>query len=149
MPAGSCLCGAVAFEIDGSLTPIQFCHAKRCQKSTGSAFAPEVAAREDQFRWVRGAEQLRSFEAPLLHEPPPFRRTFCSHCGSPMPVVREGTGWVVLLAGVLDDPSGTQPFRRIFVEHAPDWYSVESDDGLQHHLGRPPASERLPRRPPR
>ena len=42
MIRGSCLCGAVAFEVDGRVTPIQLCHAHRCQKSTGSAFSPEL-----------------------------------------------------------------------------------------------------------
>jgi hypothetical protein len=42
----SCLCGGVAFEIDGRLTPIQLCHARRCQKFTGSAFPPEMAAKK-------------------------------------------------------------------------------------------------------
>jgi len=56
---GSCLCGAVAFEIAGRVTPIQLCHARRCQKSTGSAFSAEVAARADRFRWLRGAENIQ------------------------------------------------------------------------------------------
>ena len=46
MVRGSCLCGGVAFEIDGRLTPIQLCHARRCQKFTGSAFPPEMAAKK-------------------------------------------------------------------------------------------------------
>ncbi len=45
MIRGSCLCSAVAFEIDGRVTPIQLCYAQRCQKSTGSAFSPELCAR--------------------------------------------------------------------------------------------------------
>ena len=40
MIRGSCLCGAVAFEIDGRVTPIQLCHARRCQK-----FNPQPGAK--------------------------------------------------------------------------------------------------------
>ena len=108
MIRGSCLCGGVAFEIEGRLSPIQCCHATRCRKSTGAAFAPEVATRKRSFRWVRGEELVTLYEAPLLREPPPFRKAFCSVCGSPLPVVEQDNDFVAFLAGVLDgDPETT------------------------------------------
>lgn len=58
MVRGSCLCGQVRFEIDGTLSPMQYCHATRCRKASGSAFAAEVAVNAAQFRWVRGADAI-------------------------------------------------------------------------------------------
>jgi len=142
---GSCLCGAVAFEIDGRVTPVQYCHAARCQKATGSAFAPELAARAERFRWVRGAEAIVCYEAPLLREPPPFRRSFCGRCGSPLPVHQPETGFVILLAGVLDDDPGVRPFRHIFCAQAPAWHPAPEDE-LPHFELRPPPEGRLPRK---
>ena len=75
--SGSCLCGGVRFEIDGILTPIQYCHATRCRKASGSAFAAEAAARASDLRWTRGADLVSVFEAPLLREPPAYRHAFC------------------------------------------------------------------------
>jgi ADP-ribosyl-[dinitrogen reductase] hydrolase len=144
MTRGSCLCGAVGFEIEGRLTPIQYCHAARCQKATGSAFAPELAGLRARFRWVRGEELLTRYEAPLLREPPPYRRSFCRVCGSPMPVMLEGTDFVLMLAGVLDDDPVSRPFRHIFVSHGPAWHATHDD--LPKHPERPPEAERLPRR---
>lgn len=141
MPTGSCLCGGVRFEIRGRLTPIQLCHARRCQKSTGSAFAPEVAARASRFRWLQGEDLLSVYEAPLLREPPPFRRVFCRNCGSPMPVLRAGWPYVVLLAGVLDDDPETRPFRHIFLGQKAPWFEPGGD--LPRFEGRPPGAERL------
>jgi hypothetical protein len=141
---GSCLCGAVAFEIDGRVTPIQLCHARRCQKFTGSAFSPELACREERFRWVRGADNVTSYEAPLLREPPPLRRAFCRTCGSPVPVHQPETGSMLLLAGVLDDDPGTRPFGHIFTSHGPAWW--ETTDALPKHPERPPPEQRLRRR---
>ena len=141
MLRGSCLCGGVRFEIHGKLTPIQICHARRCQKTTGSAFAPEVAAKADVFRWVAGEELVSTYEAPLLREPPPLRRAFCRVCGSPVPVVREGHDWVVLMAGILDDDPGSRPFRHIFLAQRARWF--EAHDELPGFDGRPPAAERL------
>jgi hypothetical protein len=143
---GSCLCGAVAFEVDGSLTPIQLCHARRCRKATGAAFAPEVAARRGSFRWVRGEELLTSYEAPILHEPPPYRHAFCRVCGSPMPVLLDGTDFVVLMAGVLDESGDAQPFRHIFVGQKAAWHTPSDD--LPKFSEHAPPGARLPRRAP-
>ncbi len=141
MLAGSCLCGSVAFAIEGRLTPIQLCHAKRCQKFTGSAFSPELAAKKSRFRWIRGDDLLTLYEAPLLREPPPLRRAFCRVCGSPMPVPLEGTDYVVLLAGVLDDDPGTEPFRHIFVGQRASWDEIT--DGLPQFSEQPPADQQI------
>jgi hypothetical protein len=141
---GSCLCGAVAFEIDGRVTPIQLCHARRCQKFTGSAFSPELAARAERFRFVRGEDNVTHYEAPLLRDPPPLRRSFCKTCGSPLPSLQPETGFVHLLAGVLDDDPGARPLSHIFTSHAPAWDAVPDD--LPKHPERPPPEQRLRRR---
>lgn len=144
MVRGSCLCGQVRFEIDGTLSPMQYCHATRCRKASGSAFAAEVAVNAAQFRWVRGADAITVYEAPLLREPPPYRRAFCSTCGSPLPVAVEGTDFLVLNAGVLDDDPGTRPFRHIFVGQNPAWHAIT--DALPQFNEHAPAGQRLPRR---
>ena len=146
MIRGSCLCGGVAFEIDGKLTPIQLCHATRCRKVTGSAFAPELAAKKSAFRWLRGQELISTYEAPILHEPPAYRSSFCRVCGSPMPELLEGTDFVVILAGVLDDTADARPFRHVFVSQNPPWHAIA--DALPQVAEHVPQSQRLPRREP-
>ena len=37
MLTGSCLCGAVRFEVEGDATELYQCHCSLCRKSTGSA----------------------------------------------------------------------------------------------------------------
>ncbi len=133
---GSCLCGAVAFEVRGELTPIQLCHATRCRKATGGAFAPELLVADADLHWLKGREAVRVYEAPLLEEPPAYRRAFCAHCGSPLPQAIEGTGFTGLLAGVLDDDPGTRPFRHAFTDHQAAW--LDTVDALPRFGGRPP-----------
>jgi len=145
MATGSCLCGAVAFAIDGRLTPIQLCHARRCQKFTGSAFSPELSARRSKLRWLRGEELITVYEAPILHEPPPLRRAFCRICGSPLPVPLEGSEYIVLLAGVLDEDPGTRPFRHIFVSQAAPWDTIS--DQLTRFDEQPPLDQQIRRSP--
>jgi hypothetical protein len=127
MVTGTCLCGGVVFAIDGVLSPMQYCHATRCRKASGSAFAAELVALASTFRWVRGEDFVTTYEAPLLREPPPYRRSFCRVCGSPLPVALEGTDFVVLHAGVLDGEPETRPFRHIFVAQQAPWHMITDD----------------------
>jgi ADP-ribosyl-[dinitrogen reductase] hydrolase len=90
---------------------------------------------------MRGEELITVYEAPLLREPPALRRAFCRVCGSPLPVPLEGTDYVVLLAGVLDDDPGTRPFRHIFMGQDAPWNST--GDELPRFEGRPPADQRI------
>ncbi len=141
MIRGSCLCGAVAFEVEGDLTPIQLCHARRCRKATGAAAAPELLLRTIGLRWIRGTDLVHVYEAPLLKEPPAYRRAFCTTCGSPLPVEIQGTGSTLLNPGVLDDDPGTREFRHAFVEQKATWHEIT--DELPAFEGRPPRPEGL------
>jgi hypothetical protein len=127
MVRGSCLCGGVTFEIDGMVSPMQYCHATRCRKATGSAFAAELAARAADLRWTSGEDLVTVYEAPLLRQPPPYRHAFCRICGSPLPVVLEGTDFAVLPAGILDGEPETRPFQHIFVGQNAPWHTITDD----------------------
>lgn len=142
MVRGSCLCGGASFEINGRLTPIQCCHATRCRKATGSAFAPEIAALTSHFRWIRGADLVAVYEAPLLKTPPAYRRGFCRICGSPLPIVDPEAPFVVFNAGVLDDDPEARPFRHVFVGSKAPWFDIR--DELPQFTEHVPADQRLP-----
>lgn len=141
MIRGSCLCGKVEFSIEGEPTPIQLCHATRCRKATGSAMSAELLAPASGLVWVRGQERIRVFEAPLLEAPPVYRRAFCETCGSPMPVEIDGTGFVIVNPGVLDDDPGTREFRHAFVAQKAPWHEITDD--LPSFDARPPGPEKL------
>ena len=51
---GSCLCGALRFEITKPAGPFELCHCTRCRKVTGSAFFAGLYVRADDFRLVQG-----------------------------------------------------------------------------------------------
>lgn len=134
--AGGCLCGGVRFTLAGELTPIQLCHATRCRKATGGACAPELLAPAAGLRFLAGEDLLRSYEAPLLEEPPAYRRVFCRRCGSLVPSAIEGTPFVAVVAGSLDGDPGVRPFRHAFAAQKAPWY--EPADGRPVFAHRPP-----------
>ncbi len=46
----SCLCGAVAFEVEGPFERFLNCHCSRCRKATGTAHSCEVIVPASAFR---------------------------------------------------------------------------------------------------
>ena len=119
---GSCLCGEVAFEFSGPALDFAFDHCSRCRKATGSAFASELLVASDSFRWLRGRDSTRVYEAPIVRSPPAYARWFCASCGGPVP--REVAGKVLIPAGLLDVDPGVRPMRHIFVQAKACWFEI-------------------------
>ena len=142
MIEGSCLCGAVRFAIDGRVSPLQYCHCRRCQKASGGAFVAAVAARSEHFRWLAGEDLVEVFALPVRDEPPPYRTAFCRQCGSPVPIVDRERPFAIIQAGALDGQPEITPFRHIFVSLNPPWYEIRDEiPQFPHHV---PPDQRLP-----
>ncbi len=127
MITGSCLCGGVRFELKRSVGPFELCHCRRCRKASGSAFAAGLGVKAEDFRLLQGAELIRTYEAPILEAPPPYRVSFCDRCGSPVPNPEPGASWFEVPAGLLDGDPGAQPDRHIFVELKAPWFEIADE----------------------
>lgn len=121
MHKGSCLCGAVTFEIACDLPPPDACHCTQCRKQSGHYFASTDVPRSALT--VHGAEHVRWFRSSEK-----VRRGFCSTCGSALfwdPIHRDWTG---IAMGALDKPTGTKLKIHIYVAEKGDYYDIA--DGL-------------------
>ena len=127
MHRGSCLCGAVRFEVDRVVGPFELCHCNRCRKTSGSAFLAAVGVRRDDFRWVSGRELIRTYDAPIVESPPAYRSCFCERCGSPVPDPSNDASWFEIAAGALEGDLGAHPDKHIFVEVKSSWYEIGDD----------------------
>jgi hypothetical protein len=141
---GSCLCGGVAYEIDGEISPVQMCHARRCQKMSASAFRAEAAVKADALRFVKGEDLITVYEAPILREPPAFKSRFCKVCGTQLPGELPGSGFAVVFPTQLDGDPEHRAFRHIFTSQNRAWLPIADD--LPQFAERPPEAQRLPRR---
>jgi hypothetical protein len=124
---GSCLCGGVNFEIDKAVGPVEFCHCNRCRKVSGSTGMLAIGVRTADFRLLSGRDLIRSFAAPILYAPPPYHSSFCSNCGSPVPVAEPEGEWFEIPVGTLDDDPGLRPDKHIFRELAPAWADLPTE----------------------
>jgi hypothetical protein len=121
MHKGSCLCGAVSFEVAGTLPPPDACHCTQCRKQSGHYFVSTDVPRADLT--VHGAENVTWFRSSEK-----VRRGFCSTCGSSLfwdPIQKDT---IAIAMGAFDRPTGTKLGMHVFVSEKGDYYDIL--DGL-------------------
>ena len=121
MLTGSCLCGAVKFEVEGELGPPDACHCTQCRKVSGHYWASTDVLRtaltihgEFNIAWYRSSEKVQ--------------RGFCSTCGATLFFDPIGKDWIAVSMGAFDSPTGTRLVKHIFVADKGDYYDIA--DGL-------------------
>ena len=122
---GSCLCGAVRFEVRGPFLRASHCHCSRCRKHSGTAVCTQTRVRRESFRLLSGEGALR------VYRPAPGAavKAFCTICGSSL----FGGSWpegdeISIRLGAFDDDPGIRPSVRQFVAYAAPWEQLPDDD---------------------
>lgn len=121
MHKGSCLCGAVRFEVEGELPPPDACHCSQCRKHSGHFFVSTDVPKASVT--VHGAEHVTWYRSS-----PKVRRGFCSTCGASLfwdPLERDMLG---IAMGAFDTPTGTRLGIHVHVADKGDYYDLT--DGL-------------------
>jgi hypothetical protein len=113
--SGSCLCGAVQFQVAGEFERFYLCHCDYCRKDTGSAHAANLFSSTARLRWTAGADTAMSFSLPGTRH----RKCFCSICGSALPY--ETDDMLVVPAGCLDGPVALRPQAHLFAASRAQW----------------------------
>ena len=139
---GSCLCGAVHYEIAGKPVWAHNCHCRRCRKIRGAAFASNLFAPLDTFRWTRGEDRLRSWKLPEAER---FTHVFCGVCGSSLPFLNTERGLVVVPMGSLDVDPEHAPDAHIYVDSKAPWFAI-TDELPRHPEGLGSAPKPSPSR---
>ena len=131
MHKGSCLCGAVRFEVAGELPGPDGCHCTACRKHSGHYFVSTDVPRssvsiegEDKISWYPSSEKAR--------------RGFCSICGSSLFWDPVGRDWIGIAMGAFETPTNTRLAVHVYVAEKGDYYDI--GDGVQQF-------ERVPRAP--
>jgi hypothetical protein len=132
--SGSCLCGDIAFTLEGAAMRYYNCHCSRCRKGRAALYASNAFWSADALRFTRGEERLAFYKVP---EAQFFAQVFCQRCGSPMPRVDRDRGIVVVPAGSLDGDPGKRPERHTFVASKAPWFDIPGN--LPQHDERPTA----------
>jgi hypothetical protein len=121
---GSCLCGAVKFEVSGEPTRFYHCHCSRCRKVSGTGHASNLFLQPGTLSWLSGDALVRVFKVP---EAKRFANSFCAACGSRLPRQATDSDMVMIPAGSLDDAAPIAPQARIFSESRAHWSCTDDD----------------------
>jgi len=125
MLTGSCLCGAVRYEVPDQFSYALNCHCSNCRRATGSAFKPFAGIERGRLRVTEGDEKLLNFGDGEAHD------VHCKVCGSLLySVVRDGA-FVHVTMGTLVDVPSIRPTAHIFVGSKAPWFAI--GDGLPQH----------------
>lgn len=74
--AGTCFCGAVAFEVDGAPEAMGYCHCTSCRSWSGGPVNAFVLWKPDSVRVTKGAEHIVTYNKTEISH-----RQFCAKCG--------------------------------------------------------------------
>ncbi len=117
MLEGSCLCGAVRYEVDAAPGPIIHCHCRTCRKAHGAAFSSLMPVPRTAFRWLAGEDKLSAFESSVGK-----RRRFCRDCGSQIVAERDTAPVIMLRLGCLDTEIEGNAKAHIWRSDCASWY---------------------------
>ncbi|KAH6988664.1 Mss4-like protein [Ilyonectria destructans] len=118
MLPGSCLCGAIRYELDitnEEASKILTSHCRPCRKISGGTMSLNLTVQPSSFKLRKGFQ---------------FALAFCGDCGSPIyaePHVnldaKPGSRPYIIQAGTLDDarPLEAPPFEEVNIKHRLGW----------------------------
>lgn len=120
MNKGSCLCGAVQYQLNSAPESMMHCHCSICRKIHGTPFATYVQT--SGITWLAGEDKISSYQSS--HN---FHRCFCSDCGSVLPETIDGADFTFVPAGTLEGEIKVRPSKHIFATSKADWYQIHDD----------------------
>jgi hypothetical protein len=130
LASGQCLCGAVKFRISGEFESFFLCHCSRCRKDSGSAHSANLFSTKATVNWETGEAKIKTFRlCGSKHI-----KSFCSDCGSALPVLQAELGLLVVPAGSLDTEINIRPNAHVCYSSRANWdsdlASIQRLDGL-------------------
>lgn len=120
---GSCLCGAVTYEVSAPLKAVAHCHCAKCRKAHGAAFATYASAPRSAVSVASRVDALRRFQSSAG-----VTRQFCSICGTSLfwsDANGEFADWISIAVGTLDTPFDALKQRHTCVSEKAPWFEIE------------------------
>ncbi|WPN56047.1 GFA family protein [Pseudomonas sp. P9_31] len=120
---GSCLCGAVEYQLSKSPKALSHCHCSQCRKSHGAAFASYGSVLRCDLQLIRGGDNIKSYKSSES-----VLRQFCCHCGSSLFWSRnqdDYSDWISIALGTLDSTFTSDNQKHIEVASKASWYHIQ------------------------
>lgn len=122
---GSCLCGAIRYQLKAQPKAVTHCHCSQCRKGHGAAFASYGSVIDTDLCLLSGAELLTSYASSAG-----VKRQFCARCGSSLFWSRatgEYSDWISIALGTLDSPFKPDKQKHIHADSQATWFCTDSE----------------------
>jgi len=123
--SGSCMCGAVRYEVEGKFREIIGCHCLECRKSSGhftaaTSVKPKdlIIIKDQGLKWYRSS--------------PSAQRGFCFECGSTLFWKPDSGDRISLFVGAVDTAVTLPLTSHIYVEEKGNYYEIV--DGAKQYM---------------
>ncbi|WP_189418929.1 GFA family protein [Cellvibrio zantedeschiae] len=117
---GSCLCGAVTFNVKFDSLKAYQCHCSLCRKQTGAASSCGTVVHVNKFEWLSGESNISAWVKSTG-----YTSHFCSSCGSSVPNKFRGNPYYWVPAGLMDSEN-IEVVANIFVCDVASWSQVST-----------------------
>jgi hypothetical protein len=128
--SGSCLCGAVRYQVADEFRYAMICHCSQCRRATGAAFKPFGGVAKEKLRVVSGSEATMRYGGEQAHD------VHCGTCGSLLYSAFRDSPFVHVTYGTLIDEPTLKPTAHIYVASKAGWDVI--NDGLPQYAELPP-----------
>ncbi|WP_461535293.1 GFA family protein [Spongorhabdus nitratireducens] len=119
---GSCLCGAIEFQVEDNFDYVGNCHCSECRKFTGSDYSSAGGIASDKFNFVKGENAVSFYKKSENTE-----LAFCKTCGSSLFSIKSDSGRYNIRLGALDDAPSQKPGFHIYVGSKAAWLEINDD----------------------
>lgn len=130
---GHCLCGDIAYEIEGKPLWLAYCHCASCRRQTASPVTLFFGANRQSVTWLHG-------EPAVYNSSPGVSRSFCALCGTPICYSSsDRPDEIDFYHGTLARPESLSPAdmdsgRHVYVGEQIAWFEI-FDSLPRYHAG--------------
>jgi hypothetical protein len=129
---GSCLCGSIQYEVQGTLTDILMCHCANCRKHHGTV-AAYTGCKKNNLN-ILSDENLVWYDS-VKDVTKGVKRGFCNTCGSSLFWNPEEGDELWISTGSLNGETGLKIEAHIWLSEKGDYYEICDD--FPQHIGDP------------
>ena len=122
MLAGGCLCGAVRYSAQAKPFAADYCHCRKCLKSTGAPVSAWMDFKVEQVAW-QSKDKLVEYDSSI-----DIRRGFCEKCGSTLTFRSVShPEYLTLAITSLDNPAMVNPTYHIYTDNQLPWLVINDE----------------------
>ena len=130
---GGCFCGAIRYRAEEHTDSVAHCHCRHCRAASGATLMTWVEVPRSAFVWVDEEPAAYVHESDWKTS---VTRRFCARCGTSLTYERDGSDFLDVAVGSLDDPNSVTPAHHVYDASRIGWFEV-ADQLPRYEKGRP------------